>query len=82
MLGTNSDDFRYIGGQVINGSKLENTTMVNVKILKVFVRKKRIFGRITSIKEQKRTKRFILGNPYGEENPTKLPLYRIQPNTM
>ena len=25
----------------------------------------------------KRTQRFILGNPHGEENPAKLPLYKM-----
>ena len=25
----------------------------------------------------KRTQRFILGNPHGEENPTKIPLYKM-----
>ena len=30
----------------------------------------------------KRTHRFILGNPHGEEKPAKLPQYRIQPNIM
>ena len=33
----------------------------------------------------KRTQRFILGNPHGEENPAKLPMYKMykrQPKTI
>ena len=29
-----------------------------------------------------RTPRFIVGNPHGEEIPSKLPLYRIRPGTV
>ena len=32
--------------------------------------------------QDKRTQRFILGNPLGGENQTKLPQYRIQPSTV
>ena len=42
------------------------------------------FTMVGSLKEQqvmshKRTQIFILGNPHGGENPTKLPQYRTQP---
>ena len=30
----------------------------------------------------KRTQIFILGNPHGEEIPTKIPLYRLQPSVV
>ena len=32
------------------------------------------------IQQDKRTQRFILGNPHGEENLEKIPPYRIQPS--
>ena len=41
---------------------------------------KRVTERTTSIATQKNTK-IYLGNPHGEENPTKIPIYRCIKST-
>ena len=41
-----------------------------------------IFEIITRTIEHKRTKIFIMEKPLGDENSTKLPLYRLHPSTV